>query len=151
MCIVCLEKHLHITIILEENLYLNGYHLMSKNHEKEVLKAYDNYLAYFLDNDMEGINSLVKFPITYIADGESKSLDAFPIKPKEMMESKQWDTTIDTNTYTHGVNSTKGHVISSGTRIRKDKSVIEKYTVFYAFTKTDNGWKMYAISDVILD
>ena len=61
---------------------------MSKNHEKEVLKAYDNYLAYFLDNDMEGINSLVKFPITYIADGESKSLDAFPIKPKEMMESK---------------------------------------------------------------
>ena len=45
----------------------------------------------------------------------------------------------------------KGHVISSGTRIRKDKSVIEKYTVFYAFTKTDNGWKMYAISDVILD
>ena len=124
---------------------------MSKNHEKEVLKAYDNYLAYFLDNDMEGINSLVKFPITYIADGESKSLDAFPIKPKEMMESKQWDTTIDTNTYTHGVNSKKGHVISSGTRIRKDKSVIEKYTAFYGFTKTDEGWKMYAISIVILD
>tara|TARA_B100001540_G_C15263785_1_gene398256 strand:- start:210 stop:371 length:162 start_codon:yes stop_codon:yes gene_type:complete len=49
------------------------------------------------------------------------------------------------------LNSTKGHVISSGTRIRKDKSVIEKYTVFYAFTKTDVGWKMYAISDVILD
>ena len=35
--------------------------------------------------------------------------------------------------------------------IRKDKSIIEKYTVFYAFTKTDDGWKMYAISDVILD
>ena len=52
---------------------------MSKNHEKEVLKAYDNYLAYFLDNDMEGINSLVKFPITYIADGESKSLDFFQL------------------------------------------------------------------------
>ena len=99
---------------------------------------------------MEGINSLVKFPIMYIADGESKSLDAFPIKPKEMMESKQWDTTIDTNTYTHGVNSKKGHVISSGTRIRKDKSVIEKYTAFYAFTKTDKGWKMYAVSSVIL-
>ena len=33
---------------------------------------------------------------------------------------------------------------------RKDKSVIEKYTVFYAFTKTDKGWKMYAISSVIL-
>ena len=124
---------------------------MSKNHEKEVLKAYDNYLAYFLDNDMEGINSLVKFPITYIADGESKSLNSFLVTPKEMMENKQWDTTIDTETYVHGTNSTKGHVISSGTRIRKDKSVIEKYTVFYAFTKTKDGWKMYAISDVILD
>ena len=92
---------------------------MSNNYEKEVLKAYEQYLAYFLDNDMDGINSLVKFPITYIADGESKSLDAFPVTPKEMMENKQWDTTIDTDTYVHGTNSTKGHVISSGTRIKK--------------------------------
>ena len=124
---------------------------MSENNEKEVLKAYEKYLVYFLNNDMDGINSIVKFPITYIADGECKSLDTFPVKPKEMMDSKQWDTTIDKNTYTHGTNSTKGHIISSGTRIRKDKSVIEKYTVFYAFTKTYDGWKMYAISDIILD
>ena len=124
---------------------------MSNNYEEEVLKAYEQYLVYFLDNDMDGINSLVKFPITYIADGESKSLDAFPVTPKEMMENKQWDTTIDIETYVHGTNSSKGHVISSGTRIRKDKSIIEKYTVFYAFTKTNDGWKMYAISDVILD
>ena len=124
---------------------------MSKNNEKEVLKAYEKYLAYFLSNDIDGINSIVKFPITYIADGESKLLDCFPVTPKEMMENKQWYKTIDTETYVHGTNSTKGHVISSGTRIRKDKSVIEKYTVFYAFTKTDDGWKMYAISDVILN
>ena len=124
---------------------------MSQNNEQEVLKAYEQYLAFFLDNDMNGINSIVKFPITYIADGESKSLDAFPVTPKEMMDNKQWDTTIDTNTFVHGTNSTKGHIISSGTRIRKDKSVIEKYTVFYAFTKTEDGWKMYAISDIILE
>ncbi len=124
---------------------------MSENNEKEILKAYEKYLVYFLNNDMDGINSIVKFPITYIADGECKSLNTFPVKPKEMMDSKQWDTTIDINTYTHGTNSTKGHVISSGTRIRKDKSVIEKYTVFYAFTKTNDGWKMYAISDIIID
>ena len=115
---------------------------MSKKHEKEVLKVYKEYLTYFLDNDIDGVNSLVKFPITFIDDGESKLLDAFPVTPKEMMENKQWYTTIDTKTYVHGVNSEKGHVISSGTRIRKDKSVIEKYTAFYAFTKTDKGWKM---------
>ena len=51
----------------------------------------------------------------------------------------------------YSTNSSKGHVISSGTRIRKDKTIIEKYTVFYAFTKTDEGWKMYAISSVTLD
>ena len=123
---------------------------MSENNEKEVLKVYKEYLTYFLDNDMDGVNSLVKFPITFIDDGESKLLDAFPVTPKEMMENKQWDTTIDTETYVHGVNSKKGHVISSGTRIRKDKSVIEKYTTFYAFTKTDKSWKMYAVSSVIL-
>ncbi len=123
---------------------------MSDNNEKEVLKAYEEYLAYFLNNDMDGVNSLVKFPITSIADGETKLLDAFLVTPKEMMENKQWDTTIDTETYVHGVNSKKGHVISSGTRIRKDKSVIEKYTAFYAFTKTDKSWKMYAVSSVIL-
>ena len=124
---------------------------MSYNNKNEFMKAYEEYLACFIYNNMDDINSLVKFPITYIADGECKSLDTFPVKPKEMMDSKQWDTTIDTNTYTHGTNSTKGHVISSGTRIRKDKSVIEKYTVFYAFTKTNDGWKMYAISDIIID
>ena len=123
---------------------------MSKKHEKEVLKVYKEYLTYFLDNDMDGVNSLVKFPITFIEDGESKLLDAFPVTPKEMMENKQWYTTIDTKTYVHGANSEKGHIISSGTRIRKDKSVIEKYTAFYAFTKTDKGWKMYAVSSVIL-
>tara|TARA_B100000212_G_C27009219_1_gene378342 strand:+ start:211 stop:414 length:204 start_codon:yes stop_codon:yes gene_type:complete len=67
------------------------------------------------------------------------------------MENKQWDTKVDTETYVHGANSLKGHVISNGTRIRKDKTIIEKHTVFNAFTKTDDGWKIYAISDVILD
>ena len=65
---------------------------MSESDEKEVLKTYEQYLAYFFDNNIKGINSLVKFPITYIADGESKLLDTFPITPKEMMENKQWDT-----------------------------------------------------------
>ncbi len=47
--------------------------------------------------------------------------------------------------------SVKRYFIRSATRIRKDKSVIEKYTAFYVFTKTDEGWKIYAISSVILD
>ena len=72
-----------------ENPCQNGCHLISENAEKEVLKVYEQYLAYFLDNNIDGINSLVKFLITYITDGESKSLDSFPITPNEMLENKQ--------------------------------------------------------------
>ena len=57
---------------------------------------------------MNGVNSLVKFPITYIAYGECKLLDAFPVTPKEMIEKKQWDTTVDTETYEHGTILQKG-------------------------------------------
>ena len=81
---------------------------MSESDEKEVLKTYEQYLAYFLDNDVNGINSLVKYPITSLADGECKLLDAFPVTPKEMMENKQWNTTVDTETYEHGTILQKG-------------------------------------------
>ena len=73
----------------------------------------------------------------------------------ELRQKKWWEIKsgilLDTETYVHVTNSSKGHVISSGTMIGKDKTIIEKYTLFYAFTKTDDGWKMYANSDVILD
>ncbi len=71
----------------------------------------------------------------YIADGECKLLDTFPVTPNEMMENKQLDTTVDTETHVHGSNSTKGYVISSGTRMRKDKTAIEKYTIFMLLPK----------------
>ena len=124
---------------------------MSKNIEKEVLFTYEKFIKFFFKNDMMGINSLVKYPITYISDGKSELLDTFYLTPNEMMENKQWHTSIDIKTTVHGVSKTKAHLISSGTRIRKDKSLIEKYTIFYAFIKTDDGWKMSAMSDIILD
>ena len=124
---------------------------MSKNNEIEVLITYERFIKFFFKNDMKGINSLVQYPITYISEGKSELLDSFYLTPKEMMENKEWDTSIDITTSIHGITRTKAHVISTGTRIRKDKSVIEKYTIFYAFIKTEDGWKMYAMSDVISD
>jgi hypothetical protein len=124
---------------------------MSKNIKKEVLITYERFIKFFFKNDMKGINSLVQYPITHISEGKSELLDSFYLTPKEMMENKEWDTSIDITTSIHGITRTKAHVISTGTRIRKDKSVIEKYTIFYAFIKTEDGWKMYAMSDVISD
>ena len=124
---------------------------MNENIKKEVLITYERFIKFFFKNDMKGINSLVQYPITYISEGKSELLDSFYLTPKEMMENKEWDTSIDITTSIHGTTRTKAHVISTGTRIRKDKSVIEKYTIFYAFIKTEDGWKMYAMSDVISD
>jgi hypothetical protein len=124
---------------------------MNENIKKEVLITYERFIKFFFKNDMKGINSLVQYPITYISEGKSELLDSFYLTPKEMMENKEWDTSIDITTSIHGITRTKAHVISTGTRIRKDKSVIEKYTIFYAFIKTEDGWKMYAMSDVISD
>ena len=66
-----------------------------------------------------------------------------------MRKEKGWDTSIDVSTTVQGVNKMKAHVITTATRIRKDKSVIENVSVFYAFHKKGDDWKMYAISDVV--
>ena len=119
------------------------------DNETEVLATYEQYIKYFLANDVDGINSLVDYPITYIADGHCVALDTYPVIPDDMRKEKSWDTSIDVSATVHGLNKTKAHVITTATRIRKDKSVIEKVSAFYAFHKKGNDWKMYAISDVV--
>jgi hypothetical protein len=48
-----------------------------------------------------------------------------------------------------GLSETKAHVVlKRGTRMRRDGSPIEDVYAFYAWTKTDDGWKMFAVSDV---
>ena len=38
--------------------------------------------------------------------------------------------------------------VKSSTRVRQDGSLIEDIYAFYAWTKTAEGWKMFAVSDV---
>ena len=45
---------------------------------------------------------------------------------------------------------TKAHLVCRNVRrIREDGSLIEEASAFYAFKKTGEGWKMFAISDVV--
>ncbi len=39
------------------------------DNEAKVLATYGQYIEYFLVNDVDGINSLVDYPIIYISDG----------------------------------------------------------------------------------
>ena len=77
------------------------------DNETEVLATYEQYIKYFLANDVDGINSLVDYPITYISDGHCDSLDAYPSTPDDVRKKKGRDASIDVSTTVRGVNKTK--------------------------------------------
>ena len=57
--------------------------------KKEVLITYERFINFFFKNNMKGINSLVKYPITFIFEGKNEFLDSFYLTTKEMMENKE--------------------------------------------------------------
>jgi hypothetical protein len=115
----------------------------------EVIQAYESYLEAFLANDLAVIDALVQYPLAYIGDGEVAMLDEFPIKPSALMAAKAWHTSVDMEYEVIGISKTKAHlVLKRGTRVRRDGSPIEQVFAFYAWTRTADGWKMFALSDV---
>jgi hypothetical protein len=52
---------------------------MDSSERAKLLSAYQRYLNAFNANDIDVINSCVKFPLAYIGDGEVKILDYFPL------------------------------------------------------------------------
>lgn len=116
---------------------------------KEITVAYQDYLQAFRDDDMETINSLVSYPLAYIGEGVVTMLNEFPIRPSALMHQTGWYDTLHMTYEVVGITETKAHlVLRSGTRVRQDGSPIEDIAAFYAWTKTAEGWKMFAVSDV---
>ena len=77
--------------------------------------------------------------------------DEFPIRPSVLREKTGWSDTLDVSYKVIGISETKAHLIlESGTRVRSDGSPIEDIYAFYAWTKSKEGWKMYAVSDVLV-
>ena len=58
------------------------------DNEAEVLATYGQYIEYFLANDIDGINLLVDYPITYISDYHCVSFVAYPVIPDDMRKEK---------------------------------------------------------------
>lgn len=115
----------------------------------EVIQAYERYVEAFLADDIVAIDALVQYPLAYIGDGEVRMLDEYPIKPSALMAAKAWHTSIDMAYEVIGLSETKAHlVLKRCTRVRRDGSPIEDVCAFYAWTRTRDGWKMFAVSDV---
>ena len=115
----------------------------------EVIEAYQRYLNAFISDDMETINALVSYPLAYIGEGEVTMFNEFPIRPSALREKTGWTDTLDVHYRVIGISETKAHLIlESGTRVRQDGSPIEDIHAFYAWSRTADGWKMFAVSDV---
>jgi hypothetical protein len=117
--------------------------------QAEVIEAYERYLKAFLADDLAAIDALVQYPLAYIGEGKVSLLDDWPFKPSALRAAKGWHTSIEMEYEVIGLSATKAHlVLKRGTRVRRDGSPIEDIFAFYAWTRTDDGWKMFALSDV---
>ncbi len=116
----------------------------------EVVEAYQRYLNAFLSDDMEAINALVSYPLAYVGEEEEVTMfNEFPIRPSALREKTGWTDTRDVRYRVIGISETKAHlVLESGTRVRQDGSPIEDIHACYAWKRTADGWKIFAVSDV---
>ena len=122
---------------------------MDKNLRAQVLETYNRYLNAINEADMETINDCVAYPLAYISADSVKMLDEFPIDPREWKKKTGWATSNAFEIDVVAVSDKKAHLLMRNVRrLRDDGSLIEEATGFYAFKNTNNGWKMYAFSDI---
>ena len=123
---------------------------MDRVERTRLLSAYQRYLDAFNNSDISAIDRCIKYPLAYIGAGEVSLLDKFPINPADLKASKGWDRSEGIEIDVVAIGETKAHlVMRNACRLRKDGSLIEEATGFYAYTKVDGDWKMFAISDIV--
>jgi len=116
---------------------------------KDELRAtYRNYIEGFKTNNVKLIDKIVRYPITYLKDGVVEMVDHYPVDPAKLKADKGWDHSTDWHFDIPAINEHHAHAVASAVRRRADGSSIEHVHGFYAFTKLDGTWKMYAFSEV---
>ena len=122
---------------------------MDKNLRAQVFETYNRYLNAFNEADMETINDCIAYPLAYIGADSVKMVDKFPIYPQQLKATIEWAASDTFEIDFVAVSDKKAHVVIRNVRrLRSDGSLIEEATAFYALKNTNNGWKMYAISDI---
>ena len=104
---------------------------MHEDGKNEVIDTYQAYLRAFRANDLGALDLLVQYPLVYIGNGTVEMVDTYPIKPAEMIASKQWHSTVEAEFEVMGLSPTKAHVVLPGARrLRADGSLIETVSAF---------------------
>ena len=113
------------------------------------MAAYHAYLDAFVASDEDAIHAQFVWPCAFIMDKETVMFDKFPFSPLEMKARKNWATSTSFEIDVIAVSDSKAHlVLRNCDRLRPDGSLIENATAFYAFTKTPDGWKIFAMSAI---
>ena len=123
---------------------------MDSTERARLLSAYQRYLDAFNDSDIDAINRCIKYPLAYIGAGTVTLLDQFPINPAELRAAKGWDRSEGFEIDVVAIGDNKAHLLlRNARRLRQDGSLIEEGSGFYAYTKEQGDWKMFAISDIV--
>ena len=110
--------------------------IMDKTERANLFAAYQRYLSAFNANDLDGINDCINYPLAYIGADNVTMLDQFPLDPADMKASKGWDRSDAFEIDVVAVGENKAHLLMRNTRrLRKDGSLIEEATGFYAYTR----------------
>ena len=125
--------------------------MMDDSLRQEVLGTYGAYVKAFRENDVSALDRLIQYPLAYVGDGRTTLVGTYPVQPADLMAAKQWHDTKDLDPEVVFVTQDKAHVIvRRATRLRADGSPIEVVSAFYALTRTGDGWKFFAVSDIIV-
>ena len=106
-------------------------------------KTMYEYFEYFISNNKEKVIEYFDWPVTFFT-GDNFSI----IKDGEWAQNvdKDYQTTIGMHFTVLDINNSSGIVWGSGTRIKKDGSILETITGIYTCKYLDNNWKIKGIT-----
>tara|TARA_B100000131_G_scaffold310968_1_gene343221 strand:- start:23 stop:391 length:369 start_codon:yes stop_codon:yes gene_type:complete len=107
-------------------------------------KTMYEYLECFLANDVKNISRYFDWPLTFFT-GETFI---------EMAEwsyevHKDYKTSVGVQFNVVDINEKGGLVIGTGTRIKKDDSLLETFTAAYSCVYKNNEWKIKGGSQIL--
>ena len=99
---------------------------MDERTRAEVFAVFTAYATAFRANDIQALDKLIQYPLAYIGNGQTTLVESYPIKPSELIATKQWHDAKDIAYEVIFASADKAHLIlRHGTRVRADGSPIE--------------------------
>ena len=107
-------------------------------------KTMYEYLEYFLTNDVKNISTYFDWPLTFFTGEKFTDMAEWTYKLH-----KDYKTSKGVQFNVVDINEKTGLVLGSGTRIKKDDSLLETFTAVYTCVYINNEWKIKGGSQVV--